>query len=31
MKQGMAGVGLMLAAMAVQAGDWQAGIGAGGR
>lgn len=29
MKQGMAGVGLMLAAMAVQAGDWQAGIGAG--
>jgi len=29
MKQGMAGVGLMLVAMAVQAGDWQAGIGAG--
>lgn len=29
MKQGMAGVGLMLAAMTVQAGDWQAGIGAG--
>lgn len=29
MKQGMAGVGLMLAAMAVQAGDWHAGIGAG--
>jgi len=29
MKQGMAGVGLLLAALAVQAGDWQAGIGAG--
>lgn len=29
MKQGMAGVGLMLAAMAVQAGDWQLGVGVG--